>query len=131
MASFTLTALTSIVIALLCINPVVSYSEVNTSKQLDELIALKRSVFVFIYRTGQLPTKMLDLKLDRVSKAYENDNYVIVKVNADLAADIVNKQGITSTPAFRAYKDRALVSKEDDYSYRTSVDGLLKSIVPI
>ena len=129
MASFRLTALTSIVIALLCINPVVSYSEVYTSEQLDNVIASKRSVFVFIYRTGQIQTKMIDLKLARVSKTYEGGNYAIVKVNADLEADIVNKQGITSTPAFRAYKDRALVSKADNYSYSTNVDGLLKSIV--
>ena len=127
--SFRLTALTSIVIALLCTNPVVSYSEVYTSKELNNLIASKRSVFVYIYRTGQLPTNMLDKSLATKSIRYENASYVIVKVNANLATDIVNEQGIAKTPAFRAYKDGALVSKEDNYGYSTSVDGLLKSIV--
>lgn len=83
-----------------------------TEEQFNQLVTSEGLVFVDFYAPWCAPCKELLPTIEELEKEYEG-KVKIVKLNTDASKDLVAKQGLTSVPHLRLYKEGQIVFQRD------------------
>ena len=114
MASYRLTALVSVVIALLCINPVFSFvpgSKAQDLKQYNDLLGSRDNVLVFFHDGLNGRTQTVIPKFREMLDKYAAKDLLVIIVNAKESPDLAKGLFVTEYPTIRAYRRKFQISQ--------------------
>ena len=105
MASYRLTALLILVIALLCVTPALAFAvqQVSDLGKFNEIIKKNSNVMVFFHAVGDEKSVFMSEHFDFHAEM-NAAKVVSIKVDIAVATDIVSQAGVPYKPAFYLYQ---------------------------
>ena len=132
MASYRLTALVILVIALLCVTqaatvaPPASIQDVTTLAEFNRIIKSNEKVVVFYYANWADKSRKVVSTFEQFA-AQNAKSVVSIKVNWDTAQEIYANCSISTVPALRLYLKKGKLAKELTGAYAAAVQEFYAS----
>ena len=105
MASYRLTTLAILVVALLCVTPALcGVQQVDDLAQFDQILNDNARVVVLFCAGWAVPCRAVGPKFEKIAAQFASSGFVSIKVDVDSALEITAKSGVANFPTFRLYR---------------------------